>query len=196
MPKVYVRGREKFQKLKPVFNIMVKLVKILPIKVRVKKFTKYCKKGEGLFWVGVRYIYLKSIAKSCGEAVAVYSNTYILNPQNLEIGSNVTIQPMTYIEASGGVKIGSDTSIAHGVSIMSETHNTIDRNVPFKCQGMTYKPVIIGEDTWIGAKVTIVSGVTVGNKVIIGANSVVTKNIDDYAIAVGSPARVIKYRGE
>ena len=81
MPKVYVRGREKFQKLKPVFNIMVKLVKILPIKVRVKKFTKYCKKGEGLFWVGVRYIYLKSIAKTCGEAVAVYSNTYILNPQ-------------------------------------------------------------------------------------------------------------------
>lgn len=196
MAKAYVRGRDKFQKLKPVFNILGKIVKILPRKTRIKKFTKYCKKGEGLFCVGIRYLLLKSIAKSCGEAVAVYSNTYILNPQNLEVGSNVTIQPMTYIEASGGVKIGPDTSIAHGVSIMSETHNTSDKEIPFKNQGMTYKPVVIGEDVWIGAKVTIVAGVTIGNKAIIGANSVVTKDVPDYAVVVGSPARIIKYRGE
>lgn len=196
MAKTYVRGRDKFQKLKPVFNIMGKIVKILPRKIRIKKFTKYCKKGEGLFWVGIRYVLLKSIAKSCGEAVAVYSNTYILNPQNLELGSNVTIQPMTYIEASGGVKIGSDTSLAHGVSIMSETHNTSDKEIPFKNQGMTYKPVVIGEDTWVGAKVTIMAGVTIGNKAIVGANSVVTKDVPDYAVVAGAPARVIKYRGE
>lgn len=196
MAKAYVRGRDKFQKLKPVFNFLGVIVKILPKKIRIQKFTKYCKKGEGLFWVGIRYVFLKSIAKSCGEAVAVYSNTYILNPQNLELGSNVTIQPMTYIEASGGVKIGSDTSIAHGVSIMSETHNTAERDVLFKCQGMTYKPVIIGEDTWIGAKATILAGVTIGDKVIVGANAVVTKDLPDYAVAVGAPAKIIKYRGE
>jgi acetyltransferase-like isoleucine patch superfamily enzyme len=151
---------------------------------------------ESLFSVGIRYVLLKSVAKSCGEAVAVYSNVYLKNPQKLELGNHVTIQPMTYIEASGGVKIGSDTSIAHGVSIMSETHNTDDRDELFKNQGMTYKPVVIGEDTWIGAKVTIMAGVTIGNKAIVGANSVVTKDVPDYAVVVGAPARIIKYRGE
>ena len=175
--------------------MLVKLVKVFPKNMRIAMLTGK-KKGEGLFAVGVRYVLLKSVAKSCGEAVAMYSNVYLKNPQNLELGNNVTIQPMTYIEASGGVKIGSDTSIAHGVSIMSETHNTSDRDELFKNQGMTYKPVVIGEDTWIGAKATIVAGVTIGNKAIIGANSVVTKDVPDYAIVVGSPARIIKYRGE
>ena len=195
MAKDYVRGRDKFQKLKPVFNILGKLVKVFPKKMRIKMLTNK-KKGEGLLSVGMRYVLLKSVAKSCGEAVAVYSNVYLKNPQNLELGTNVTIQPMTYIEASGGVKIGSDTSIAHGVSIMSETHNIDDREELFKNQGMTYKPVVIGEDTWIGAKVTIMAGVTIGNKAVVGANSVVTKDVPDYAIVVGAPARIIKYRGE
>ena len=191
----YTRGRDKFQKLKPVFNILGKLVKVFPKKMRIKMLTNK-KKGEGLLSVGMRYVLLKSVAKSCGEAVAVYSNVYLKNPQNLELGTNVTIQPMSYIEASGGVKIGSDTSIAHGVSIMSETHNIDDREELFKNQGMTYKPVVIGEDTWIGAKVTIMAGVTIGNKAVVGANSVVTKDVPDYAIVVGAPARIIKYRGE
>lgn len=196
MAKKHVRGRDKFQRLRVLFLFFAKLVRVFPRRYRIKKFTKYCKKGEGLFWVGIRYILLKSIAKSCGDAVAVYSNTYLLNPQNMELGSNVTIQPMTYIEASGGVSIGSDTSIAHGVSIMSETHNTDEREIPFKCQGMTYKPVTIGEDVWIGAKATILAGITIGNKAIIGANSVVTKDVPDYAIVVGAPAKIIKYRGD
>lgn len=171
------------------------MVKIFPKKMRISMLTSK-KKGESLLSVGIRYILLKSVAKSCGEAVAVYSNVYLKNPQKLELGNNVTIQPMTYIEASGGVKIGSDTSIAHGVSIMSETHNTDGREELFKNQGMTYKPVVIGEDTWIGAKVTVMAGVTIGNKAIVGANSVVTKDVPDYAVVVGAPARIIKYRGE
>jgi len=196
MAKEHVRGKDKFEKLKPVFRVMEKIVKIIPRRIRIKKFIKYCKKGEGLFWIGIRYLLLKSIAVSCGDAVGVYSNTYVLNPQNLEIGYNVTIQPMAYIEASGGIKIGANSAIAHGVTIMSESHNTKERDIPFKCQGMLYKPVVIGEDTWIGAKATIMPGVTIGNKVVVGANSVVTKDVPDYAVVVGSPARIIKYRGE
>lgn len=194
--KDYVRGRDKFQKLRWAFDILGKLVMIFPKSMRCKMLTKRCKKGEGLLSVGLRYVFLKSVAQSCGEAVAVYSNTYLLNPQKLSIGRNVTMQPMTYIEASGGVTIGDDTSIAHGVSIMSETHVTKDPNIPFKNQGMVYKPVKIGNDVWIGAKVTIMAGVTVGNKAIIGANSVVTKDVPDYAVVVGAPARIIKYRGK
>lgn len=195
MEKGYVRGRDKFQKLKPVFGVMSKLVRVFPKSMRTKMLISK-KRGEGLFSVGIRYVLLKSVAESCGDAVAVYSNVYLKNPQKLNIGTNVTIQPMSYIEASGGVTIGSDTSIAHGVSIMSESHVTKDRKTPFKCQGMTYAPVTIGEDVWIGAKATIMSGITIGNKAVIGANSVVTKDVPDYAIVVGAPARIIKYRGE
>lgn len=195
MEKGYVRGRDKFQQLKPVFNIMTKMVKIFPKKMRINMLTNK-KKGESLLSVGIRYVFLKSVAESCGDAVAVYSNVYLKNPQKLNIGTNVTIQPMSYIEASGGVTIGNDTSIAHGVSIMSESHVIDDKETPFKCQGMTYAPVTIGEDVWIGAKATIMSGITIGNKAVIGANSVVTKDVPDYAVVVGAPARIIKYRGE
>jgi acetyltransferase-like isoleucine patch superfamily enzyme len=195
MTKKHVRGRDKFRRLKPVFRALEAAFRILPKKMRIKLLTS-CKNGEGLFWVGVRYALLRSVAKSCGDAVAMYSNVYLLNPQNLSLGTNVTLQPMTYIEASGDVIIGDDCSLAHGVSIMSESHVTTDRETPFKCQGMTYKPVVIGEDTWIGAKATILAGVTIGKKAIIGANSVVTKDVPDYGVAVGAPARVIKYRGE
>ncbi len=195
MDKPYVRGRDKFQKLKPVFGFLGKCILVFPKKMRIKMLTS-CKKSDSLFTVGLRYVLLKSIALSCGDAVAVYSNVYLKNPHKLSLGTNVTIQPMSYIEASGGVTIGSDTSIAHGVTIMSESHVTSDRETPFKCQGMIYKPVTIGEDVWIGAKATILAGVSIGNKAVIGANSVVTKNVPDYAIVVGSPAKIIKYRGE
>ena len=195
MEKGYVRGRDKFQQLKPVFNIMTKMVKIFPKKMRTNMLTNK-KKGESLLSVGIRYVLLKSVAESCGDAVAVYSNVYLKNPQKLNIGTNVTIQPMSYIEASGGVTIGNDTSIAHGVSIMSESHVIEDKETPFKCQGMTYAPVTIGEDVWIGAKATIMSGITIGNKAVVGANSVVTKDVPDYAVVVGAPAKIIKYRGE
>lgn len=57
-------------------------------------------------------------------------------------------------------------------------------------------PIVIGEDCWIGSNVTILGGVKIGNGCVIGAGSIVTKNIPDYSVAVGNPARVIKNRKE
>ena len=67
--------------------------------------------------------------------------------------------------------------------------------IPIKDQGISMEEnssVVIGEDSWIGTKATIIGKVHVGKHCVIGANSVVTKSIPDYCIAVGSPARIIK----
>lgn len=194
MARAYVRKRDRFAKLSWAFSFADHIIKLIPKNYRVKMLVNR-KKGENLFWVGIRYILLKSVAKSCGDAVGVYSNVYLLNPQNLSLGNNVTIQPMCYIEASGQIRIGNDVSLAHGVTIMSETHVYGDQYTPFKNQGMIYRSVEIGDDVWIGAKATILAGIKIGNGAIVGANAVVTKDVPDYAIVAGVPAKVIKYRG-
>lgn len=76
------------------------------------------------------------------------------------------------------------------VSILSATHQT---DVQSRRDGVEFAlPVSIGDDCWIGGNVSILPGVTIGNGCTIGANSVVTKSIPPFSVAVGSPARVIK----
>ena len=79
--------------------------------------------------------------------------------------------------------------------IYTRNHAFSRTDVPMREQGMQdFKPVTIGNDVWIGARVTILPGVKIGNGCIIGAGSVVTKNLPDFAIGGGNPARVLKYR--
>ena len=77
---------------------------------------------------------------------------------------------------------------------ITDNNHTTDGNNLIKYQLSTIKSISIGQDCWIGSGAKILAGVTIGNGAVIGANSVVTKDIPPFAIAVGSPARVIKYR--
>ncbi len=187
------RGRFLFKKFKSVFNIMVKLFCLFPIGFRKILFEHY-RNRQGKIGLAIRYILFKSIAKKCGDNVSIHPNCYIFAANNLEIGDNVSIHPMCYIDATGGIEIGDDVSIAHAVSILSTSHNYSDNTVPIKDQGCDYKKTVIGNNVWLGAKATVMYGTHIGNGVIIGANSVVTRNIEDNMIAVGSPAKVIKER--
>ena len=79
--------------------------------------------------------------------------------------------------------------------IYTRNHAFERTDIPMFRQGMSEtKPVVINDDVWIGARVTILPGVTVGKGAIIGAGSVVTKNIPEYAIVGGISAKVIKFR--
>ena len=89
--------------------------------------------------------------------------------------------------ASGGIIIEDYALVAAHAKIISNDHD------PYYRPALTCKPVIIKEGAWIGAGAAIMKGVTVGKYAIIGSNSVVTKDIPDYAVAVGNPAKVIKY---
>ncbi len=116
--------------------------------------------------------------------------------EGLEIGDNVGIAANAFIAVRGKVKIGSNTIFGPGVSIHAENHNYEDLEVPIRLQGATRKGIEIGEDCWIGSKVIILDGVHIGNKAIIAAGAVVTKDVPNYAIVGGVPAKLIKMRKE
>ncbi|MEI3801751.1 MULTISPECIES: acyltransferase [unclassified Chitinophaga] len=100
----------------------------------------------------------------------------------------------TFIDCSGGVTIGKYFHTGKGLTIFSSNHNyNSDTHIPYDTT-VVKKPVIIKDFVWCGSNVSIVPGVTVGEGVVIGANTVVTKDVPDYAVIGGNPARIIKYR--
>ena len=82
------------------------------------------------------------------------------------------------------------------VKIYTRNHNFNDLSVPIALQGKSSKPTFVGDDVWLGANVIITAGVIIGNHSIIAAGSIVTKNVPDFAIVGGNPAKIIKYRNE
>ena len=95
----------------------------------------------------------------------------------------------------GKVIIGKDVMMGPECIIYTQNHAFDRTDIPMLEQGFSpEKPVVIGDDVWIGGRVTILPGVHIGNGAIIGAGAVVTKNVPDYAIVGGNPAKVIKYR--
>lgn len=112
----------------------------------------------------------------------------------INIGNNVGINDYTYISSLYGIEIGDYSRIGEFTSIRDNDHVFADSEKPICSQGFTGQPIKIGTDVWIGRGVFIGKGVEIGNGAVIGANSVVTRSIPPYAVAVGSPAKVIKYR--
>ncbi len=111
----------------------------------------------------------------------------------LYIGNNVVIGRHNMLTVKDTVTIGDFTRMGAYVQIIDHNHG-IDKNHLIADQKAIIEPVSIGKDVWVGAGAKVLSGVTIGDGAIIGSNAVVTHSIPDYAIAVGMPAKVIKYR--
>lgn len=112
--------------------------------------------------------------------------------EELVIGDNVGISANSFIGVRGKTVIGNDTIMGPYVSIHSENHTYIEEDRPIRLQKNSRKGIFIGNNCWIGAKVTILDGVKIGDNCIIGAGSVVTHDIESNSVAVGVPAKVIK----
>jgi acetyltransferase-like isoleucine patch superfamily enzyme len=111
------------------------------------------------------------------------------------IGDRTDIGCNTLLTASGGIEIGNSVLIAGNCYIGGGRYHTDRIDIPMMEQGLYTKgPVIIHDDVWLGAGATVLDGVTLGKGCVVGAGAVVTKDLPDYAIATGVPAKVIKYR--
>lgn len=188
-------GRDLFAKNRILINLIVKCYKIIPKKFRVVQYNMFRNIG-GKIGIAIRYVLLKSLILNCGDNVSVQSGVYIFGFEYLSIGNNVSIHPMSYIDASGGITIGNDVSIAHGSTIMSTTHTFADMKIPIKYQQSNIGKVTIKDNVWIGAKTTILCGKVILSGSVIGANSVITKNVEENVVVCGVPAKVIRKRGE
>ncbi|HBY86119.1 MAG TPA: acyltransferase [Colwellia sp.] len=119
----------------------------------------------------------------------------IMGPLNkFKIAPTSHIKSGTYIECSGGVKIGNNVHIGRGLTIFSSNHNWRSTEyLPYDSKDIL-KPVVIGDAVWIGANVTILPGVIIGDAAVIAAGSVVAHDVDFGAVVGGNPAKVIARR--
>ena len=111
---------------------------------------------------------------------------------NITIGEDSHIAPFAHIWGQGGVTIGNRVLIASHAAITSLTHDYTQGQI--RHAPIIAKPINISDDVWIGAHSVIMPGVTLGKGCIVGAGSVVTKDVPAMAIVVGSPAKILKYR--
>lgn len=142
----------------------------------------------------LRRILVRRIAETCGSDVIVKQNCYIGSGRGLRIGDRTQLGHNARIDQF--VTIGNDVVMGPDVVIMTHSHSFERLDIPINQQGSDpIRPVMIGNDVWIGTRVVIMPGVEIGAQAIIGANSVVTRNVPQRAIVAGSPARLIRYRG-
>lgn len=114
--------------------------------------------------------------------------------EKLRIGNNVGISQGAFISVRGALVIGDDTIIGPNVTMIAENHNSSEKDIPIRLQGVSREGIRIGKNCWIGAGATILDGVSIGNGAIIAAGAVVTKNIGSNEIVGGVPAKLIKKR--
>ena len=113
--------------------------------------------------------------------------------RGISIGSNSNIGKRAWL--LGDITIGDDVVMAPEVIALSSNHEFADTTVPIRRQGQAEsEPIVIGDDVWLGARCIILPGVRVGDHAIVGAGSVVTKDVEPWAIVGGNPAKLIRLR--
>lgn len=113
---------------------------------------------------------------------------------NISIGDEVNFAKDVIVTTGGGVKIGNRVLIGYRTQILSTNHNIPENKGKIFGSGHEKKKVIIQDDVWIGTSAIILPGINIGKGAIVAAGSVVTKDVVDYTIVGGNPARMIKKR--
>ena len=121
-----------------------------------------------------------------------YIAAYAYVTENVTMGAHSTINPYTVVR--GNVSMGDGVRIGAHASVLGFNHNSDDPTRPIWQQGVSAKGIIIGDDVWIGSGALVLDGVTIGSHCIIAAGAIVTRDVPDYAIVAGNPAKVLRDR--
>ena len=157
--------------------------------------------GDCMFLIIKKYIKLirqfyfryrvLSVAASCGPDLSVNGRSYVTTKTNL--GRNVNFNGIS-IQGQGAISIGDNFHSGEGCLLISQNHNYDNGTaIPYDSSYIC-KDIIIGNQVWLGSRVIILPGVTIGEGAIVQAGSVVSKSIPSCAIAGGNPCQVFKYR--
>lgn len=141
----------------------------------------------------IRLFLVKHIFKKVGKEVKIHAGVSFGSGINVQIGNYSSLNQDCSI--ANDTIIGNDVMMGPGIIVLSGSHNFERTDIPMREQGApSRKPVIIGDDVWIGTRTIILPGVKIGDHAIIGAGSVVTRNVEEWTIVAGNPARMIRAR--
>ena len=154
--------------------------------------------------------------RKIGSNVIFENGVLVFHPENIELGNNIYVGHYAilkgyyknlmgigdntwigqncFFHSAGEITIGKNVGIAPGVKILTSFHGEEGAEKPILFSDLEFAEVIIGDDADIGIGAIILPGVKIGKGVQIGAGAIVTRDIPDYAVAVGNPAKVIRQR--
>jgi acetyltransferase-like isoleucine patch superfamily enzyme len=142
----------------------------------------------------LRFAVLKVFMKRI-KTLWVRSGVTIWWPERISLGES-SVNEDVHINGFGGVTIGDRVLIGHRCTFFSDSHKFDDPNTLIWFQGRNPAPIRVEDDVYFGCNVVVLAGVTVGRGAVIGAASVVTKDVPPLAIVTGTPARVLRFRGQ
>lgn len=137
----------------------------------------------------IRKLFYKIGGCYIGKHTIINMFQHFINISNLKIGNYSHINRYCFLDARGGITIGNNVSISYYVKLITGSHDINESDFPVKLS-----TIIINDYVWIGAGATILQNVNIGTGAVICAGAVVTKNVPDYAIVAGIPAKIIGYR--
>jgi len=141
----------------------------------------------------LRYVVCKNIFEYCGKNVNIERMAFFASGTHIRIGDNSGLGIKCYIPAN--TIIGANVMMGPNCYIFQANHKYERTDIPIIMQGLTSpRQTVIGNDVWIGRNVSILPGKKIGSGSIIGVGSIVTKDVDEYTVVGGNPAKIIKRR--
>jgi acetyltransferase-like isoleucine patch superfamily enzyme len=177
-------------------------------------FSRY-RNEEGVFESHMRRVLIRAMCRTAGHSLQSGPGVILKHPETMELGDAVFLGAQTMIQGryDGTCRIGSHVWIGPhayfdarhlviedyvgwgpGAKVLGSSHTGDPIDVPIIATGLTIKPVVIGYGADIGTNATVLPGVHVGANSIVGAGAVVTSDVPEYAVVVGVPAKIIRYR--
>ena len=144
--------------------------------------------------IPLRTRWLRKHAGHFGEGSVVTRGCRVLKSSGLTIGNGVTVARDVTLDARGGLTLEDGALIGFESVLLTHTHKSTDIGVRIQDQGFESAPIRIGERVWLGTRVIVLPGVTIGADSIVGAGAVVTKNLPPRSIAAGTPAHKLRTR--